>query len=210
MPADGEVIAHNRPCATFGESRFTGKTELSELFLKLPGIDKYLPKLQAVLVDLSAIGDENIPEDPDVPELKLVLTALKMVFRKDITTKITEILEELKPLTNDPIIRDIVRSVWHYLVYSAAYSEQDYNILYETINNIVEIDTMPTIIEKARTEGKVETGQSMVLKALRKKFERVPPEIEEAVLARTDSIALESLLEHVFDSDTLDEFAEAL
>ena len=69
---------------------------------------------------------------------------------------------------------------------------------------------MPTIIEKARTEGEV-TGQArMVLKALRKKFENVPPEIERAVLARTDAVALASLLEHVFDSDTLDEFAEAL
>ena len=36
------------------------------------------------------------------------------------------------------------------------------------------------------------------------------PEMEEAVLARTDPIALKSLLEHVFDSDTLDDFAEAL
>ena len=201
-----------------GESRFTGKTELSELFLKLPGIEKYLPKLQAVLFDLSSLEDDDVPEDPEVPELKLVLTALKVVFRKDVSTKITEILEELKPISDDPIIQDIIRTVWHYLVYSAAYTEQDYGILHGIINSIVEVEAMPTTFEKWSAERKtvweanaeVRAKAEMVLKALRKKFENVPPEIEQAVLARTDAIALESLLEHVFDSDTLDEFATML
>ena len=61
-----------------------------------------------------------------------------------------------------------------------------------------------------RAEGKVEGKAEMVLKALRKKFKKVPKHIEQAVLARTDAIALESLLEHVFDSNTLDEFATML
>ena len=129
-----------------------------------------------------------------------------MVFRKDVTTKITEIIEELKPLSDDPIIQDIIRTVWHYLVYSAIYMERDYEILYETINSIVEIETMPTIIERAEVRGKTEMGQGMVLKALRKKFEQVPQEIEKSVLGMSDPIALESLFEHVFDSSTLEDF----
>jgi len=208
LPPVIAIILHH------GESRFTGKTELSELFLQLPGIEKYLPKLQAVLVDLSAIEDEDVLEDPEVPELRLVLIALKVVFRKDVSTKITEILEELKPISDDPIIQDIIRTVWHYLVYSATYSERDYGILYETINKIVEVETMPTMLEKWSAERKsgwqAETGQNMVLKAMRKKFENVPQEIENAVLSKSDPIVLESLLEHVFDCDTLDEFATGL
>ena len=204
LPPVIAIIVHH------GESRFTGKTELSELFLQLPGIDKYLPKLQAVLFDLSAMADNDIPHDPDVPELKLVLTALKVVFRKDVTTKITEILEELKPLTDDPVIQDIIRTVWHYLAWSATYMERDYEILYETIKRVVEVETMPGMLERARAEGKAETGQNMVLKALRAKFKQIPREIERAVLERSDPIALESLLEHAIDSETLDEFATAL
>jgi hypothetical protein len=50
----------------------------------------------------------------------------------------------------------------------------------------------------------------MVLTALRKKFNKVPKEIEQAVLAMSDPIALESLLDHAEDSRTLDEFATAL
>jgi hypothetical protein len=200
LPPVIAIILHH------GESRFTGKTELSELFLQLPGIEKYLPKLQAVLVDLSAIEDEDVPFDPEVPELKLVLTALKVVFRKDVSTKITEILEELKPISNDPIIQDIIRTVWHYLVYSATYSERDYGILYEIINKIVEVESMPTMIEKAEARGVAKGKAEMVLKALHKKFKNVPPKIEESVLGMSDPIALESLLEHVFDSNTLEEF----
>ena len=199
LPPVIAVILHH------GESRFTGKTELAELFLQLPGIEKYLPKLQAVLFDLNAIADEDVPFDPEVPELKLVLTALKVVFRKDVSTKITEILEELKPLTDDPVVRDVVRTVWHYLVCSATHMER-YEELFEIINNVVEVESMPTMLEKAKTEGKAE----MVLTALRKKFEHVPQEIEESVLAMSDPIALASLLEYVFDSDTLGEFAMAL
>jgi hypothetical protein len=57
---------------------------------------------------------------------------------------------------------------------------------------------------------KAKEGAEMVLTALRKKFGQVPEEIEEAVRAMTDSIALASLLEHIFDCDTLDDFAESL
>jgi len=92
--------------------------------------------------------------------------------------------------------------------------ERDYEILRETINKIVEVETMPTMLEKwtadAVAKSEAKTGQSMVLTALRKKFRQVPKEVEASVLARTDPIALESLLEHVFDSDTLDEFALGL
>ena len=65
LPPVVAIILHH------GESKFTGKTELSELFLQLPGIEKYLPKLQAILVDLNTIADDDVPNDPDAPELKL-------------------------------------------------------------------------------------------------------------------------------------------
>jgi len=192
-----------------GESRFTGKTELSELFLQLPGVEKYLPKLQAVLFDLNTIADDAIPEDPEVPEMKLVLAALKLVFRKDVTTKIAEILEELKPISDDPVIQDFVRAVWCYLVSSAKYMER-YEELQDVIKSVVEVESMPTMLEKWTADAVAKGNAKLVLAALRKKFEHVPREIEGAVLTKSDPIVLESLLEHVFDSGTLDEFATVL
>jgi hypothetical protein len=58
--------------------------------------------------------------------------------------------------------------------------------------------------------GEAKAGRNLVLQALRKKFMKVPKKIEKAVLAMSDPIALESVLEHVIDSDTLDEFATVL
>jgi hypothetical protein len=218
LPPVIAIILHH------GRSRFTGKMELSELFVQLPGIEKYLPKLQAILVDLNTINDDDIPDDPNAPELKLVLMALKIVFRKDAGTKIKEILEELKSV--DPVLQEAVRMVWFYFFANAEHMERDFNILYETIKKIVEVEPMPTMLEKWTAEavakgkaegkaegeakGKAEAGRNMVLTVLRKKFKKVPKGIEKAVLGMSDPIALESLLEHALDSETMDEFATAL
>jgi hypothetical protein len=58
--------------------------------------------------------------------------------------------------------------------------------------------------------GAVRGKAEMVLRAIRKKFKKVPKHVEQAVLAKSDSIVLESLLEHVLDSNTLDEFITML
>jgi hypothetical protein len=163
---------------------------------------------------LSAIDDGDVPEDPEVPELKLVLMALKIVFRKDAGTTITAIIEELESASADPLLQDAVRMVWHYFVCSAPSMEQDYEILYETIKKIVEVESMPTMLEKwtadAVAKCEVKTKAEMVLKAIRRKFKHVPKEIEDVVLAMTDPIALESMHEHAIDSHTLDEFTSML
>jgi hypothetical protein len=228
LPPVIAIIVHH------GDSKFTGKTELSELFLQLPGIDKYLPKLQAILFDLSVISDDDIPDDPEVPELKLTLTALQTVFRRDVSTKITTILEELKPPSgnpvDDPIVQGLIRRVWCYLVASATHMKQDYNVLYDTIKNVVEVESMPTMLEiwteeavakgvakgkaegkaEGKTEGKTESGRNLLLAILRKKFVCVPKETEQTILAMNDPVALESWAVHAATCKTLDEFTEAL
>ena len=61
-------------------------------------------------------------------------------------------------------------------------------------------------IAKGIAKGKAD----MVINALRTRFKRVPKDIEKAILAMSDSIALESLHAQAIQSDTLDEFAEGL
>jgi len=73
LPSVVAIILHH------GESRFSGKTELSELFLQLPDIEKYPPKLQTIFVDMNTIADDDEPSDPETPELKLVLMAFEPV-----------------------------------------------------------------------------------------------------------------------------------
>ena len=141
LPPVFAIIVHH------GETRFTAATELSEMFAPLPGIEPYLPKFRAVLFDLNTIPDDEVADDPDAPELKLVLMALKTVFRKDVSTKVKTILEELGPVSDDPLLRRFIRLVWLYLVSRAKHMERNYKILYDTIKTIVEVKPMPTMLE---------------------------------------------------------------
>jgi hypothetical protein len=63
---------------------------------------------------------------------------------------------------------------------------------------------------ESKAEGKAEAGQNMVLAVLRKKFKKIPNHIETSIRKMSDPIALESLISDVIDSQTLEEFENAL
>jgi hypothetical protein len=64
---------------------------------------------------------------------------------------------------------------------------------------------------EAKGEEKSKTiAQNMVLAALRKKFRTIPNHIEESIRNMSDPIALESLISDVIESQTLNEFENAL
>jgi len=96
------------------------------------------------------------------------------------------------------------------LANNAEHLRRSWDAMLGTFKEIIGENDMPTMVEVWKAEGEVKARREMVLKALRKKFKQVPQEIEDAVLSRSDPIALESLLEHVFDCNSLEEFAEGL
>ncbi|MDR0327822.1 MAG: hypothetical protein LBI05_05955 [Planctomycetaceae bacterium] len=61
---------------------------------------------------------------------------------------------------------------------------------------------------RGKTEGKTEGIAESVLVAIRKKFKKVPKQVERSVLSKSEPTELESLLERVFDCNTVDEFAK--
>ena len=63
---------------------------------------------------------------------------------------------------------------------------------------------------EGEAKGEARAGRNMVLAVLRARFKRVPKDVEQAILAVTDLIALESWAAQAATCDTLDEFAEAL
>ena len=85
---------------------------------------------------------------------------------------------------------------------------------------------MPTMLEKwtaekkaeweakgeARGEvrGKAEAGRNMILAVLRARFKRIPKDVEKAIFAISDPIALESWAAQAATCQSMDEFAEAL
>lgn len=131
---------------------------------------------------------------------------LKAVFRKDVGTKIKTILQELKPLSDDPDIRRLIRLVWLYLVSSATHMKQDYGVLHNTIKKVVEVESMPTMLEIWKAEGKAES----VLTFLRARFKKVPTSIENSVRQMTDSTALDTWAAEAATCQSLEEFETAL
>ena len=203
-----------------GQSKFQGKTELSDLFAPLPGLEQYLPKLQAILFDLSTIDDDDpIMNDPEVPELRVVLMVLKMVFRRDVVPKIKEVIQELKPYSDDPAMRRFIRMTWVYLANNAKHLKRGLNTILDTFREITGEKDMPTMVQIWKAEGKAEgiaegraegEAKGTVLTLLRVRFKGVPRNIEKAVRAMTDLTALKSLAVHAETCKSLDEFAEAL
>ena len=206
-----------------GKSKFRCKTELAELFYQLPGLERYLPRMQAILFDLSTIDDNDpVLNDPEVPELRIVLMVMKIVFRSDIVPKLKEVLEEMKPYSDDPEMSRVIQTTFAFLVNNVKYFQQNPKELFGMFREFMGDDVMTTIIDTWIAEGearaeekkapkwKAEGKAEIVLKLLQDKFNKIPKRIENAVRSMTDPTALESLAVHVMHSKSLKEFEEAL
>jgi hypothetical protein len=198
-----------------GESKFRGATELSELFLPLPGLEHHLPRLQAILFDLNSIADNDpLLNDPEVPELKVVLMVLKTVFRQDVALKIQDVLRELKPYSDDPAMRRIIRATWIYLAHNAKHLRRNFDTFIDTVQEVVGEKIMPTMVEiwkaEGKAEGKVEAGRNMILAVLRAKFNTIPKKVEDAVRSMNDPTALESFAVQAASCTSLEEFKKIL
>jgi hypothetical protein len=138
-----------------------------------------------------------------------------------------EVLKLLSEITDEEQQIELTKELWDFVAkaFAARNRRIDEEAWSKALNPIFkgkERAMIKTIFEEKIDEGvaigkvegvmqgKVESARNMVLKALQKKFKKIPKSIERSILAMSDLIALESLLEHVFDSNTLDEFAAAL
>ena len=64
--------------------------------------------------------------------------------------------------------------------------------------------------EKYAHDWKARGKAESILKVLRARFKKIPKDVEEAILAIVDPIALDSWAVQAATCDTLEEFAEAL
>ena len=81
-----------------GERSFTGPIEVAELYEDCDGVlADYVLRRRAFLFDLSTIPELELPDDPEVPALYAVLRIMQVIFSLDLSTKIREVLERLKP-----------------------------------------------------------------------------------------------------------------
>ena len=212
------IIVHH------GATKFKGATELSEMFVPIPGLEQHFPGLRAILFDLSDIDDDDpILNDPKVPELKVVLMVLKVVFRKDVMMKVTDVIQALKPHSDDPATRRVIRATWVYLMNNARHlRKQNWGVLANTFKEVTGDEDMPTMVEVWKAEGKAEgvaEGEAKgkaeakaeaILIVLRERFKKVPNVTESAIRQLRDPVALDSWTAYAASCKSMEEFVAAL
>ena len=189
---------------------FTGKTQLADLFHHLPGAEKYLPRLLAILVDLSVIEEDKLPRDPNAPELHVVLLMMKVIFSKSRSTlknKFKAILKELQPYSQIPKYRELIRKLWYYMAYNAEQlTEMDAEEIETDIRETTGDDNMPTLVQTWFKKGKAES----IIEILQDNFGKVPQATQDAVTAITDLAVLRRLTILAGKCKSLAEFNNAL
>lgn len=65
-----------------GKSANPGVDELEKLYAPLPGAEKLSLNFKPIIVNLRTINIDEIPDDPECPELRIGLLALKLIFNR--------------------------------------------------------------------------------------------------------------------------------
>jgi hypothetical protein len=182
--------------------------EMDELIDITPGVKTGLLDYQLILIDISVLSKDQFKGHP---ALQAVLELLQLASEKKLAAEFDRIIARLIAVKNDRRVGSWLTSfAWYAMSVAKIGVEQIVQAFSKLINEKEARNMAMTTAEELRIEGGAKVGRNMVLKALRTKFAKVPEGIEAAVLTMSDPIALESLLEQVFHSNTLDEFATAL
>ena len=204
LPPVIPIILHH------GSMPFSGETELADLFYQIPGIREYLPHLKAILFDLSTIEEDNLPRDPKAPELHVVLLIMKIIFSKNPKTlkdRFNEILDELQPYSQMPKYRELIRKLWHYVVYNAEnMTEADFIDMENTVRKTIGDNKMPTMAQIFTVKAKAE----LVIALLEDRFGEVPQAIQDAIIKISDTDKLRQLNFLASKCKSLAEFKKAL
>jgi len=154
--------------------------------------------LRLVLGMLHKMTGGNLDEFPE---------ALKPLMEITDEEQLVELSKELMDFVNKAFAahdRKVDEATWHKALHPIFKGKERAMIktIFEEREDIGEARGIARGIARGKAEA--------VLTTLRRKFKKIPKRVEEAVLAMSDPIALDSLLEHAIDSGTLDEFVAVL
>jgi hypothetical protein len=171
----------------------------------------HVPEIRYDVVDLPAWDFENLIGGT---VLRLALGMLHKMTGGNLD-EFPKALEPLRDIANEGQRIELTKELMDFVnkafaAHNRKIDEATWSKALHPIFKGKERAMIKTIFEEREEIGEARGKAKAVLVALRKKFKKVPKRIEGAVLGMSDPIALESLLEHVFDSNTLDEFAEML
>lgn len=208
-----------------GEKKFNAAIRLGKLIRPIGGFEKYMLDFEGMLVDLTQIDENGLPEDL---ELYCVLAVMQAVFREDVADRMLRIYRKLRPKFHDGFYRDRWTNLFYYLLTSSKYltqkkfdeaktqmSDTDENLtispwLAETIFNAQAEGEAKGWAEgktegktEGKAEGKAEGEAKVIIRILTRRFQTVSPSIREALLAlanveKTGRTSLTAVVKPVF------------
>jgi len=146
------------------------------------------------------------------PVLRLALGILKKMT-EDAGLEFAEALLPLLEIPDEEQRIDFAKEVLPFVakVFAAHDLQLDTETVSKALKPIFKEEIMiKTIFEEKYIEGQVDYGREVLLKILRKKFNKVPRDVEKTIRKMNDPVALDSYAEHALDCQTMTEFAQAV
>jgi len=195
-----------------GDDQYEHVPEMDDQIEIVPGMKTGLLDYLIIVVNITPWLREQFRGHP---ALQVALELLQLGSKQEVAAHFMRVIERLLPVRNDPRMDNWLPS---FGLYAMEVDNVDIEQVEEAFSQIVnreEAHRMSmTTAEKLRLQGeargKIETGRALVLRALRTKFKTVPEDIERAINQKNDPIVLESLVEQVIMSSSLEDFAEGL
>jgi hypothetical protein len=101
-----------------GEGIYTRSVELADEFEQIAGTEDYRLKQKAILFDLSTIEKNDLPRDPNAPELYVSLRIMQVIMSQNLDNILSEsdLCEELKPHYDKPECQRFARLFMFYVL----------------------------------------------------------------------------------------------
>jgi hypothetical protein len=212
-----------------GRAPYTGPLDVSGAFQSEDWIEPYLPHQKLIPLELNNLPMNEVPDDPETPELWITLCALQLAFAADENAEEMgeAIFERSKELKGR---RDGFTSlIWHYVV---SYLERRPN-MEETIMAITdkareaveEEEEIPggwlflqELKAKGRDEGraegeakgKAEGQRNAIFSFLQTRFGAVSQKTAEYIERQTDSERLNSIIREAAIRPSLEDFEKVI
>ncbi|MDR2642817.1 MAG: Rpn family recombination-promoting nuclease/putative transposase [Planctomycetaceae bacterium] len=105
LPTVIPVIFHQ------GRGKFSAPTKLSGLIRTITGLESHTLDMEAILVDLSCLREED---EPDELDLWVPFRACRMVFDEDPESRLMEIVDKMLPEIHYPVMQELLVDVLNY------------------------------------------------------------------------------------------------
>jgi putative YhgA-like transposase len=191
-----------------GRTMFRAPVEFAELVVTIPGMEGFVPKFRCLLIDLMSVSPDELPTSDG--RLHAILSIMRAVFNEEIGRTLHDAAVRLAAIMDRPETRDTLAAIMNYVLQSASkMTDEDFLAAIKPLGDTGG-DTMSTLIDKWKEEGREEGRRASIIDTLLDRFGAVPESVSLSIRAISDPERLVKLTAIAVKCETIGEFAESL